>query len=137
MITKDNFQKVLEILGFEENNDVYSKTFPQKEGCTIGVDFKNKQLFYPEELGFKINDRTTCNFEHPENFVVFECVHRLFEKGYRPEHIELEKRWNLGHDAKGGKADICVYDKDGKNMLLIIECKTAGSEHLKAFISVR
>jgi type I restriction-modification system DNA methylase subunit len=132
MITKDNFQKVLEILGFEENNDVYSKTFPQKEGCTIGVDFKNKQLFYPEELGFKINDRTTCNFEHPENFVVFECVHRLFEKGYRPEHIELEKRWNLGHDAKGGKADICVYDKDGKNMLLIIECKTAGSEHLKA-----
>lgn len=132
MITKDNFQKVLEILGFEENNDVYSKTFPQKEGCTIGVDFKNKQLFYPEELGFKINDRTTCNFEHPENFVVFECVHRLFEKGYRPEYIELEKRWNLGHDAKGGKADICVYDKDGKNMLLIIECKTAGSEHLKA-----
>lgn len=132
MITKDNFQKVLEILGFEENNDVYSKTFPQKEGCTIGVDFKNKQLFYPEELGFKINDRTTCNFEHPENFVVFECVHRLFDKGYRPEHIELEKRWNLGHDAKGGKADICVYDKDGKNMLLIIECKTAGSEHLKA-----
>ncbi|MBO5828305.1 MAG: N-6 DNA methylase [Paludibacteraceae bacterium] len=132
MITKDNFQKVLEILGFEENNDVYSKTFPQKEGCTIGVDFKNKQLFYPEELGFKINDRTTCNFEHPENFVVFECVYRLFEKGYRPEHIELEKRWNLGHDAKGGKADICVYDKDGKNMLLIIECKTAGSEHLKA-----
>lgn len=131
-ITKDNFQKVLEILGFEENNDVYSKTFLQKEGCTIGVDFKNKQLFYPEELGFKINDRTTCNFEHPENFVVFECVHRLLEKGYRPEHIELEKRWNLGHDAKGGKADICVYDKDGKNMLLIIECKTAGSEHLKA-----
>lgn len=132
MITKDNIQKVLEILGFEENNDVYSKTFPQKEGCTIGVDFKNKQLFYPEELGFKINDRTTCNFEHPENFVVFECVHRLLEKGYRPEHIELEKRWNLGHDAKGGKADICVYDEDGKNMLLIIECKTAGNEHLKA-----
>lgn len=132
MITKDNFQKVLEILGFEENNDVYSKTFPQKEGCAISVDFKKKQLFYPEELGFKINDRTTCNFEHPENFVVFECVHRLFDKGYRPEHIELEKRWNLGHDAKGGKADICVYDKDGKNMLLIIECKTAGSEHLKA-----
>lgn len=132
MITKDNFQKVLEILGFEENNDVYSKTFPQKEGCTIGVDFKNKQLFYPEELGFKINDRTTCNFEHPENFVVFECVHRLLEKGYRPEHIELEKRWNLGHDAKGGKADICVYDENGRDMLLIIECKTAGTEHSKA-----
>ena len=99
----------------------------------MSADFKNKQLNYPENLGFTINDRTTCNFEHPENFVVFECVHRLLEKGYRPEHIELEKRWNLGHDAKGGKADICVYNQDRSQMLLIIECKTAGGEHSKAF----
>ncbi len=132
MITKDNFSQVLEYLNFKKNNDVYSKTFPQFGMCAISADFKNKQLNYPENLGFKINDRTTCNFEHPENFVVFECVHRLLEKGYRPEHIELEKRWNLGHDAKGGKADICVYDKDGENMLIIIECKTAGTEHSKA-----
>ncbi len=132
MITKDNFSQVLEYLNFKKNNDVYSKTFPQFGMCAISADFKNKQLNYPENLGFKINDRTTCNFEHPENFVVFECVHRLLEKGYRPEHIELEKRWNLGHDAKGGKADICVYDKDSENMLIIIECKTAGTEHSKA-----
>lgn len=132
MITKDNFSQVLEYLNFKKNNDVYSKTFPQFGLCAISADFKNKQLNYPENLGFKINDRTTCNFEHPENFVVFECVHRLLEKGYRPEHIELEKRWNLGHDAKGGKADIGVYDKDGENMLIIIECKTAGTEHSKA-----
>ncbi|MGP1454470.1 MAG: N-6 DNA methylase [Treponema sp.] len=85
---------------------------------------------YPSPV--TINDRTTCNFEHPENFVVFECVHRLLEKGYRPEHIELEKRWNLGHDSKGGKADICVYDADGQNTLFIIECKTAGQEYSKA-----
>ncbi len=98
----------------------------------MSADFKNKKLYYPENLGFTINDRTTCNFEHPENFVVFECVHRLLEKGYRPEHIELEKRWNLGHDAKGGKADICVYNQDRSQMLLIIECKTAGGEHAKA-----
>ena len=129
MITKDNLPKVLEFLGFEKKGNTYCKTFADLESCTISVDFKNKQLNYPENLGFKINDRTTCNFEHPENFVVFECVHRLLEKGYRPEHIELEKRWNLGHDSKGGKADICVYDKDGGNMLIIIECKTAGSEH--------
>lgn len=133
MITKDNFQKVLECLGFEKkNNNIYSKSFPDFGLCSMSADFKNKQLSYPENLGFKINDRTTCNFDHPENFVVFECVHRLLGKGYRPEHIELEKRWNLGHDAKGGKADICVYDKDGENMLLIIECKTAGAEHSKA-----
>ncbi|MBR4625845.1 MAG: restriction endonuclease subunit M, partial [Alphaproteobacteria bacterium] len=127
-----NFPQVLVYLNFEKNGDVYTKTFSQFGMCAISVDFKSKQLNYPENLGFKINDRTTCNFEHPENFVVFECVHRLLEKGYRPEHIELEKRWNLGHDAKGGKADICVYDKDGANMLLIIECKTSGSEHTKA-----
>ncbi|MBR4268004.1 MAG: N-6 DNA methylase [Bacteroidales bacterium] len=132
MITKENFPQVLVYLNFEKNGDVYTKTFSQFGMCAISVDFKSKQLNYPENLGFKINDRTTCNFEHPENFVVFECVHRLLEKGYRPEHIELEKRWNLGHDAKGGKADICVYDKDGANMLLIIECKTSGSEHTKA-----
>lgn len=132
MITKDNLAEVLDNLGFVNSDDVYTKSFPQFGLCTLSADFKNKQLQYPEALGFKINDRTTCNFEHPENFVVFECVNRLLEKGYRPEHIELEKRWNLGHDAKGGKADICVYDKDGENMLLIIECKTAGAEHSKA-----
>ena len=77
-----------------------------------------------------MNDKTTSNFEHPENFVVLECVCRLLEKGYRPEHIELEPRWTLGHDAKGGKADIQVKDDEGKS-LLIIECKTAGTEFNK------
>ena len=52
-------------------------------------------------------------------------------KGYRPEHIELEKEWHLGHDAKGGGADICVTDTSG-NMLFIIECKTWGREYDKA-----
>lgn len=102
------------------------------EKCEIRVDFKDQSISYPETEGFKVNDRTTCNFDHPENFVVLECVCRLLEKGYRPEHIELEKRWNLGHDPKGGKADICIYNKDGKDMLLIIECKTFGTEHNKA-----
>lgn len=59
-----------------------------------------------------------------------ECVCRLLDKGYRPEHIELEPRWTLGHEAKGGKADILVKDTEGK-ALLIIECKTAGSEFNK------
>ena len=104
--------KVLKLLGFAEQGNIYKKDFPTLGMCTMSADFKNKQLNYPENFGFTINDRTTCNFEHPENFVVFECVHRLLEKGYRPEHIELEKRWNLGHDAKGGKADICVYNQD-------------------------
>ena len=133
MITKDNLRDVLIALDFDHNKtaDVYYRAFIGKK-CEIRVDFKNQSISYPENEGFKVNDRTTCNFDHPENFVVLECVCRLLEKGYHSEHIELEKRWNLGHDAKGGKADICVYNKDGKDMLLIIECKTFGSEHNKA-----
>jgi len=130
MITRDNFQKVLTKLGFTEDKKVFSKPFGSLAECVMTVNWSKGQLIYPESI--KINDRTTCNFEHPENFVVFECVHRLLEKGYRPEHIELEKRWNLGHDSKSGKADICVYDKDGQNMLFIVECKTYGKEYDKA-----
>lgn len=130
MITRDNFQKVLTKLGFTEDKKVFSKPFGSLAECVMTVNWSKGQLIYPESI--KINDRTTCNFEHPENFVVFECVHRLLEKGYRPEHIELEKRWNLGHDSKSGKADICVYDEDGQSMLFIIECKTYGKEYDKA-----
>lgn len=117
-------------LGFNENGkNTFSKTCGESLDSVLVADFDNKKLRYPEQI--RINDQTTSNFEHPENFVVFECVARLLQKGYRPEHIELEKRWNLGHEAKGGKADICVYDADGKNMLLIIECKTFGTEYNK------
>lgn len=41
------------------------------------------------------------------------------------------KEWHLGHDPKGGRADICVTDTSG-NMLFIIECKTWGREYDKA-----
>lgn len=85
------------------------------------VDFANKELIYPQ--GIKIHDTTTSNFSHPENFVVFECVHRLLEKGYKAESLELEPKWQLGREAKSGKADILV--RDNKNApYLIIECKT-------------
>lgn len=62
--------------------------------------------------------------------MVFECVCRLLAKGYRPEHIELEPKWQLGREAKGGKADIVVRDGQG-DVLIIIECKTAGTEYNK------
>ena len=130
MIDTTNFKEMLLSLGFNENGkNVFNKTCGESLDCVLTADFNNKNLRYPEQI--KINDQTTSNFEHPENFVVFECVARLLDKGYRPEHIELEKRWNLGHEAKGGKADICVCDSDGKNMLLIIECKTFGTEYNK------
>ena len=130
MITVANLLETIKILGFaEQSSGVYQKSFGDLLGCLITIDFNAKKITYPADL--KINDETTCNFAHPENFVVLECVTRLLDKGYRAEHIELEKRWNLGHDAKGGKADICVYDESGKDMLLIIECKTYGGEYSK------
>ncbi|EHV5227549.1 restriction endonuclease subunit S, partial [Campylobacter jejuni] len=89
-------------------------------------DYKNQSINYPKEI--KIHDKTTSNFSHPENFVVFECVHRLLEKGYKAQHLELEPKWNLGRDKKGGKADILVKDNEN-NPYLIIECKTTDSKN--------
>lgn len=131
MITKENFKKVLEKLAFTENKNIYTKTFHELD-CELKVDFKNELLIYPENKGLKVNERQTCNFKANENFVVFECIYRLLNQGYYPAHIELEPKWQLGHGASGGRADILVKDNDGKS-LLIIECKTAGNEFVKAW----
>ena len=132
MITKSNLEAMLKYLGYVNSNrkNVFIKKYEQFD-CAIEVDFKGVgTIKYPEEKGLKITRHTTCNFSDNENFVVLECVTRLMDKGYRPEHIELEKAWTLGHDAKGGRADICVYDEDGKT-LFIVECKTFGREYEK------
>lgn len=50
------------------------------------------------------------------------------EKGYKPQHIELERRWTLGHLQKSGRADICVMNATGNDLLFIVECKTYGNE---------
>lgn len=129
MITKDNFKKVLDTLGFKKSTNTYTKKFPDL-GCALKVDFKNEKLIYPLDKGFTIAGDFTTSFTQKENFVVFECVHRLFEQGYKPEHIELEPKWTVGHGASGGRADIMVKDNSGKS-LMIIECKTAGTEFKK------
>lgn len=123
MIAKDNLKQVLENLGFKNKNENYVKTI---NNYTLLIDYKNQSINYPKEI--KIHDKTTSNFSHPENFVVFECVHRLLEKGYKAEHLELEPKWNLGRDKKGGKADILVKDNEN-NPYLIIECKTTDSKN--------
>lgn len=129
MITQDNFFALLASLGFAKNKSIYSKAI----GATsLSVDVTKQTIHYPESDGLVVNERQTCNFSANENFVVFECVHRLLEKGYKPEHIELEPKWKLGRGASGGRADILVKDNFGKP-LLIIECKTAGAEFKKAW----
>lgn len=121
MINKDNLKALLLNLHFQQHGNQFSKQF---NNTHLAVDFDKNELIYPEDQGLKIHERQTCNFSASENFVVFECVHRLLEKGYKPEHIELEPKWKLGHGASGGRANILVTDNDG-NALLIIECKTA------------
>ena len=131
MIKKENLKDILEKLNFTINTNEAYKKFSDFD-CELRVDFKNAKLIYPEAHGLIINERQTCNFSDNENFVVFECVHRLMAQGYNPKHIELEPKWQVGHGASGGRADILVKDNDGKS-LLIIECKTAGAELNKAW----
>jgi len=129
MINQDKLPSLLESLGFTRNEHIYSKTIGT---ALLTVDVSNQAIQYPESDGLVVNESQTCNFSANENFVVFECVHRLLEKGYKPEHIELEPKWKLGHGASGGRADILIKDNFDKP-LLIIECKTAGIEFKKAW----
>ena len=127
MITLENLKEVLLFLGYRNSEDKYIYHFNEFD-CNIEVDFRNNKIFYPEDKGLIVNERQTCNLSENENFVVLECVHRLLLKGYKPSHIEIEKRWSLGHSKKSGRADICVMNETGNDMLIIIECKTYGAE---------
>lgn len=152
MISKDNFTKLLTNLGFtkqtyhiqstqtisetkdivsegDENAEIYFKKF-HSQNCELKVDFKNNQLIYP--LGLVAHRETTKNFSQNENFVVFECVCRLLQQGYSPNHIELEKPMPGGHHDTGGYCDITIKDNSNKPYLLI-ECKTAGDEFDEAW----
>ena len=130
-MNKDTFLALLPTLGFTKQGGLWTKTIGPTQ---LAVDVKNETLVYPEDQGLVVNERQTCNFSAPENFVVFECVHRLLEKGYQARHIELEPKWKLGHGASGGRADVLIRDNAGKS-LLIIECKTAGREFYRAWRS--
>ena len=133
MITKNNFKDLLRTLGFKSEGNIFQKSIGE---ANLKVDFGKKEIVYPEDKGLKVNERQTCNFLQNENFVVFECIHRLLDKGYKPEHLELEPRWRVGRGASGGRADILVRDQEN-HPLLIIECKTAGDEFEKAWEETR
>ena len=128
-----NLLSFLGLLGFQPKNGtdgVYSKFY---SGYEIKINYNSDSPEKSEiDYGTKIlcDRKTTCNFHQEETFVVLECVNRLLEKGYKPENIELEKSWNLGHKEKGF-LDILVKDED-KNSFLMVECKTWGKEYDKS-----
>ena len=129
MIKKENIKQLLSILRFNElDNGTFYKGYNETD--SIIVDVKAEEIIWPNNL--IVNDKTTSNFEHPENFVVFECVDRLMTRGYQARNMELEPRWQLGRGASGGKADILIKDNNGHEFL-IIECKTADIEFDKAW----
>ncbi len=129
MITKDNIRKLFTVLHFEQEGDIYTKSY-EGSAFPLKVDVKNEHFHY-DEIGITVGRETTSNFSDPENFVVFECIDRLLTMGYKPEHIEIEPVWKLGRTQKGGYADIWVRTHNSlsgevaadKESLLIIECK--------------
>lgn len=127
MISKENFYKAIEVFGFKRNGNsmIWSKCFGSLD-CVMEADMSENKPTYPEQI--QSDSDTTRNFSQPESYVVFICIAMLLDKGYRPEHIYLEKTWALGHSAKSGRADITVYDENGNNVLFIIECKRAGKD---------
>ncbi len=129
MITAENFKELLKISGFKQDitGTLYTYNF---ENFSMSADFSAEKLIYPEKITGREHN---SGFDANENFVVFECVFKLLKKGYKPEDIELEKTWKLGHVQKSGRADICIYkDENHENVLMIIECKTYGYEFSKA-----
>ena len=129
MITLDNLPEAPRAMGFVAIGKRYRKTIV---GTPLEVHMDSAQIVYPKSAGLIVNGDQTCNLSANENFVVLECVNRLLEKGYKPEHIELEPKWQLGRGASGGRADILVKDNHGRP-LLIIECKTPGNEFRRAW----
>ena len=117
MITQDNIKKLLSVLGFStEDSKIYSKTYEQA-GITLSVNIPNEHFHYTE-AGITVGRETTSNFSEPENFVVFECIDRLLTIGYKPEHIELEPAWKLGHTSSNSGEHGVVMESSGINMLM-------------------
>lgn len=128
-----NILDAIKILGFVSKNgeaNIYAKKY---NGYEINILYNNEEPEKSEiNYGKKIVQHrgTTRNLHQKETLVVLECIDRLLNKGYSPEHIELEKCWNLGLKDKG-YLDIWVKDENNKSFLMI-ECKTWGTEYEKA-----
>lgn len=115
---------IIKKIGFHPKDGekaIYSKTC---NGYVLNVDFQNECILYGDLI--IVHDKTTSHLKNLENFVVLECVVRLLEHGYKPENIELERKFPLGHK-NSGRVDVSVRGLNDKTYLMI-ECKTSGKE---------
>ena len=107
-ISYEEIRRSIGLMSYKKVSDeIWEKKYQNSE-FSIMVNFASETIDYPSQI--KLGDKTTSNFVNSENFVVLECVDRLLRQGYRPENIELEKKWPLGHSGKG-KLDILVKKK--------------------------
>lgn len=129
---KVSIAELLKAMGFELASGlsgVWNKKYPIHDNYIINIDLSKPSLTeckisYGEKI--IVGRNTTTNFSQKENLVVLECINRLLEKGYKPESLELEKRWRVG-----GYLDILVKDAQG-NSYLMIDCKQWGKEYNSA-----
>lgn len=125
-------KELIKVMGFKPKENtvgVFQKKYVRQDNYAVEVDFESESFNYGDKI--TIESKTTQNFSQAENWVVLECVDRLLEKGYQPQHITLEKTWKTGHGTSG-RLDILV-SRDNGTPYLMIECKTWGAEFEKEF----
>ena len=131
-MTTENIKTLITLLGFisEDNKEnIWVKKYSNYDNYIISLDFEKSSINYGDKI--RKGDDTTSNFSSDENFVVLDCIDRLLTKGYKPQDLTLEKKWKLGRSAKSGKADINITDGKTGKTVMIIECKTWGTEFEK------
>ena len=139
-MVKEQIRELLNLLGFKQEGDKYTKDYKTTLHPLI-VDVEKECIYYANS-GITVTRNTTSNLSEDENLVVLECVDRLLSMGYHANHIELEPHWKMGHGQKGGFADIWVrsysdkpFDGNEEDLTswVIIECKTAGAKYNEAW----
>ena len=139
-MVKEQIRELLNLLGFKQEGDKYTKNYKTTLHPLI-VDVEKECIYYANS-GITVTRNTTSNLSEDENLVVLECVDRLLSMGYHANHIELEPHWKMGHGQKGGFADIWVrsysekpFDGNEEDQIswVIIECKTAGAKYNEAW----
>ena len=98
------YQKWLEDLEFLKDGDKYLKHYNDCDKTLI-IDTNGKGYINYRDLGITVGRETITDLDRPENLVELKCIDSLLIKGYNPCHIELEPKWKLGNNNKGGYAD--------------------------------